>query len=80
MTQLVNGMVKQLNGLRVVYYNCKIKDLSIHNCLNITNDGLANLITVEKLSIYNLQKLTDDVFKNLTKLSSRQSITIFDPA
>jgi hypothetical protein len=45
-----------------------IKDLTIHNCMNIGDDGLLNLTTLEKLNIYNLNKLTDNAFVNLTNI------------
>lgn len=46
----------------------KIKDLTIHNCSNIGDDGLCNLTSLLRLDIYNLYKLTDEGLKNLTNL------------
>lgn len=44
-----------------------IKDLTIHNCCKITNEGISELTTLTKLNLYNIQ-ITDDAFKNLTNL------------
>jgi hypothetical protein len=61
-----NNHVITNNGIQKL---TKIKDLTIHNCGNISDDGLYNLSTLIKLDIYNLQ-LTDDVFKKLTNLQN----------
>jgi Leucine-rich repeat (LRR) protein len=45
----------------------KIKDLTIHNCGKITNEGIYELTTLTRLDLYNIQ-ITDDVFKDLTNL------------
>ena len=45
-----------------------IVDLTIHNCSNISDDGISNLITLKRLNIYNLHSLTDNAFINLTNL------------
>lgn len=52
-----------------------IRDLTVHNCSNIT-DGISALITLKKLSIYNL-RMTDDMFKPLINIEEL-SMTFID--
>lgn len=59
------------NGIKKIL---KIKDLSICNCSQITNNGLSGLTNLVKLYIYNLYRLTDEVFKNMNKLENLKII------
>jgi hypothetical protein len=45
-----------------------IKDLYIHECINITGNGLCNLTSLIKLSLYGIKNLFDHHFKKLVNL------------